>query len=116
MRRNETTQRILVALVRTQILIISEQGTEVPHEFGANKCSVETGSGVKEVFALTLRGGTNGKIGQDCTTATVRRDLISNHFRYSSPPSPFYLLNQGCRHTHPIHWPVNFAWAQRVVC
>ena len=58
MRRDDTTQRMLLAPARMgPNPIISEQGTEVVCEFGANMCSVKTGSRVQEVSALALRGG-----------------------------------------------------------
>ena len=59
--RHDTPQSILIALTCTRISIISEQGTEVAREFGANKRSVKTGSRVQEVFTLVLRGSMKGK-------------------------------------------------------
>lgn len=44
MRRDDTAWYILVALARTQIPIISEQGTEAAREFGTNKRSVKMGT------------------------------------------------------------------------
>ena len=61
-----------------QSLIISEQGTEVAREFGANMSSVKTSSGVQEVFALALRGSMKGKwdkIARQQRCVVIRPDL-----------------------------------------